>query len=106
MGPSLVRRRGGALVAAEGLFQLPESEPKLPHVRPPCTMPRTSDVSHPIFFNRFKQRTMGSFQKASGSKPGIVDLAVTCLLLPTTVLCWTGDCHPVSGASTGLWRRQ
>ena len=26
MGPSLVRRRGGALVAAEGLFQLLESE--------------------------------------------------------------------------------
>eukprot|EP01047_Picozoa_sp_COSAG01_P023157 COSAG01_NODE_1395_length_10476_cov_11.562331_15_plen_179_part_00 len=26
MGPSLVRRRGGALVAAVGLFQLPESE--------------------------------------------------------------------------------
>ena len=26
MGPSLVRRRGGALVAAVGLFQLLESE--------------------------------------------------------------------------------
>jgi hypothetical protein len=32
---------------------------------------------------------MGSFQKASGSPP----VAVTCLLLPTTVPCWTGDCH-------------